>query len=138
MLSRIRHGSSNVNPSTYLLEHSMNLTFSTIALQSIAAAALIAAAPFAAAAAPSHNSETGFDANVAAKAVSSVSRDDVRQGAQIAARQHLNSETGSVQGERQPLASTVSRAEVRAAAIEAVRAGRVGGYSEQNLTPVTM
>ena len=118
----------------------MNRTFSAITLQSVAAAAvLVAAAPFAMAAAPSHNSETGFEANVAAATiVSSASPADVRQGALVAARQHLNSETGSLQAARQPFVSAVSRADVRAAAVEAVRTGRVGGYSAQNMTTVSM
>jgi hypothetical protein len=114
-------------------EFLMNRTFSAIALQSIVAAAVITAAPFAIAATPSHNSETGFEANVAAAAVSTVSRIEVHQGALTAARQHLNSETGALQGERQPFMSKVSRAEVRAAAVEAVRNGIVGGYSAQNM-----
>jgi hypothetical protein len=98
----------------------------TIAAQSIVAAAIIAIAPLASAA-PSYAHETGFESH-AAKA-SQVSREDVRHGAVAAARQVFNSETGTHGTTSEPVASTLSRAEVRAQAIEAQRMARFGGYA---------
>ncbi len=99
----------------------MNRTFTAISLQAALATAILTVAPLAGAATVPFNDEA--HAPLQAPFVSQVSRDQVRAGAVIAARQ-VYSHTDQ---QNEPLVaaadSTLTRAQVRAEAVEANRLG---------------
>jgi hypothetical protein len=97
----------------------MNRTFTTIALQSAFAAAIVAAAPFASA-----NSEVLHDPSLKSF-VSTRSVAEVRAEAVAAARQPAVRSDVAQDPSLAMFASTLSRAEVRAETAEAVRLGKI-------------
>lgn len=106
---------------------------STIALQSIVAAAVIAASPLAAAGnVTSAAVDPGRDHVLNFQPfVSAVSREQVRAEAVAAARQTLSVTDSQHAPVLAPLAYNVSRAQVHAEAVETVRLGLTGGYENQ-------
>ena len=102
----------------------MNRIFTTIALQSAVAAAILAVAPLASA-------DPVQDPLVPAPTASIASRADVRQAAIEARdarlRSGLSAET-LLDPSSAPFVSTLSRAQVHAEAVEATRLGLTGSY----------
>ncbi len=116
----------------------MNRIFTTVALQSIVAAAVMVAASSAGAATSARDfgqsDYAHFETQNSARFVSTLDADQVRAAAREAVRQGL---TTSYEGMTQASAndtrivSTVSRDQVRAEAREAVRTGQVPGYEDE-------
>ena len=102
----------------------MNRIFTTVALQSAVAAAILAVAPLASA-------DPVQDPLVPAPTASIASRADVRQAAIEARdarlRSGLSAET-LLDPSSAPFVSTLSRAQVHAEAVEATRLGLTGSY----------
>jgi hypothetical protein len=119
----------------------MNRTFTTVALQSAIAAAIIVVAPLASAGSAVHGAtyvDPGADHVLVTKPfVSTASREQIRADAVAAARQPLTFTDSQNAPQVAPFASTVSRAQVAAEAIEATRQRVVLGTEtqrEMNLT----
>jgi hypothetical protein len=108
----------------YRKEYPMNRIFTTVALQSAVAAAILAVAPLASA-------DPVQDPLVPAPTASVASRADVRQAAIEARdarlRSGLSAET-LLDPSSAPFVSTLSRAQVHAEAVEATRLGVTGSY----------
>jgi hypothetical protein len=108
----------------YRKEFPMNRIFTTVALQSAVAAAILAVAPLASA-------DPVQDPLVPAPTASIASRADVRQAAIEARdarlRSGLSAET-LLDPSSAPFVSTLSRAQVHAEAVEATRLGLTGSY----------
>lgn len=118
----------------------MNRTFSTIAVRSAIATAIIAAAPLAAAGTAALGAtyvDPGADhVLVSTPFVSTASREQVRAEAVAAARQPLTV-TDSQNAPVQPaFVSTASRAQVHAEAVEATRL-RVAAFTDSQHRPLT-
>lgn len=118
----------------------MNRTFTTVAIQSAIAAAIIAAAPLASAGSAAQGA-TYFDPGrdhvlVSAPFVSTASREQVRAEAVAAARQPLLFTDSQHQPQRSEFVSTVSRAQVHAEAVEATRM-RVALFTDGQHEPLT-
>jgi hypothetical protein len=112
----------------------MNRTFTAIAIQSVIAAAIIAAAPLASAgsAVGATYVDPGADhVLVRTPFVSTTSREQVRAEAVAAARQPLSVTDSQNAPKLAPFASTVSRAQVHAEAVEATRQRLVLGTETQ-------
>ena len=108
----------------------MNRTFSIIALQSAAAAAILVAAPLVSAESWTEPQMPAF--------TSTVSRADVRQAAIEARDARLRSplsQEEQLDPTTAPFVSTVSRAQVHAEAVEATRLGVTSSYDgKRNIT----
>ncbi len=108
----------------------MNRTFSLIALQSAAAAAILVAAPLVSAESWTEPQMPAF--------TSTVSRADVRQAAIEARDARLRSplsQEEQLDPTTAPFVSTVSRAQVHAEAVEATRLGVTSSYDgKRNIT----
>ena len=113
----------------------MNRVYTTIALQSVAAAVIIAASPLALAGTATHSTpavDPGRDhVLVTAPFVSTVSREQVRAEAVAAARRPLTFTDSQHEPQLPAFASTMSRAQVHAEAVETVRLGLTGSYEDQ-------
>jgi hypothetical protein len=141
MLQRFRTQKTGSRPEAITLvvnrlyqEFLMNRAFSIIALQSAAAAAILAVAPLASAESWTEPQLPAF--------TSAVSRGEVRQGAIEArdARQHIaySGETAA-DPTAAPFVSTVSRAQVHAEAVEATRLGVTSNYDgKRDITPAQL
>ena len=114
----------------------MNRIFTTVALQSTIAAAVIAMSPLASASMTAQADPGTDHVLVSTPFVSTVSREQVRAEAVAAARVPLTFTDSQNEPVRQAFVSTVSRAQVRAEAVEATRLGLSRGYEgNQFATP---
>jgi hypothetical protein len=118
----------------------MNRTITTVALQSVIAAAIIVAAPLASAGSAAHTAYADPGADhvfVTVPFVSSVSREQVRAEAVAAARQPLLFTDSHNQPLRSAFVSTASRDQVRAEAVEANRIRLAGLFTDSQHQPLT-
>jgi hypothetical protein len=118
----------------------MNRTITTVALQSVIAAAIIVAAPLASAGSAAQTAYVDPGADhvlVAAPFVSSVSREQVRAEAVASARQPQLFTDSHNQPARSAFVATASRDHVRAEAVEANRMRLAGLFTDSQHQPLT-